>query len=121
VTSPDHLRELTALAGLGFGLALAHADLLFAAFWRCHRNDRRLPKGERWAMRKVAVYIAFVLLTAWLLFGSWQLPQIVSSNHASHEATNDYWQDAPRALMSDEAVTETKVTRAESEQLSIEE
>jgi hypothetical protein len=72
-------------------------------------------------MRKVAVYIAFVLSTAWLLFGSWQLPQTVSGNHASHEATNDYWQDAPRASMSDEAVTETKVTRAESEQLSIEE
>jgi hypothetical protein len=72
-------------------------------------------------MRKVAVYIAFVLSTAWLLFGSWQLPQTVSGNHASHEATNDYWQDAPRASMSDEAVTETKVTRAESEQLSIQE
>jgi hypothetical protein len=72
-------------------------------------------------MRKAAVYIAFVLSTAWLLFGSWQLPQKVSGNHASHEATNDYWQDAPRASMSDEAVTETKVTRAESEQLSIQE
>ena len=72
-------------------------------------------------MRKVAVYIAFVLSTAWLLFGSWQLPQTVSGNHASREATNDYWQDAPRALMSDDAVTETKVTRAESEQLSIQE
>ena len=72
-------------------------------------------------MRKVSVYIAFVLSTAWLLFGSWQLPQTVSGNHASHEATNDYWQDAPRASMSDEAVTETKVTRAESEQLSIQE
>jgi hypothetical protein len=72
-------------------------------------------------MRKVAVYIAFVLSTAWLLFGSWQLPQTVSGNHASHEPTNDYWQDAPRASMSDEAVTETKVTRAESEQLSIQE
>ena len=72
-------------------------------------------------MRKIAVYIAFVLSTAWLLFGSWQLPQTLSGNHASHEATNDYWQDAPRASMSDEAVTETKVTRAESEQLSIQE
>ena len=72
-------------------------------------------------MRKVAVYIAFVLSTAWLLFGSWQLPQTVSGNHASHEATNDYWQDAPRASMSDEAVTETKVTLAESEQLSMQE
>ena len=72
-------------------------------------------------MRKVAVYIAFVLSTAWLLFGSWQLPQTVSGNHASHEATNDYWQDAPRASISDEAVTETKVTRAESEQLSVQE
>ena len=70
-------------------------------------------------MRKVAVYIAFVLSTAWLLFGSWQLPQ--TGNHAIDEATNDYWQDAPRASMSDEAVTETKVTRAESEQLSIQE
>ena len=72
-------------------------------------------------MNKLAVYIAFVLSTAWLLFGSWQLPQTLSGNHASHEATNDYWQDAPRASMSDEAVTETKVTRAESEQLSIQE
>ena len=72
-------------------------------------------------MRKVAVYIAFVLSTAWLLFGSWQLPQTVSGNQASQEATNDSWQDAPRAAMSDEAVTETKVTRAESEQLSIQE
>ena len=73
-------------------------------------------------MRKVSVYIAFVLSTAWLLFGSWQLPpQTVSGSHASHEATNDYWQDAPRASISDEAVTETKVTRAESEQLSIQE
>ena len=59
-------------------------------------------------MRKVAVYIAFVLSTAWLLFGSWQLSQ--TGNHASHEATNDYWQDAPRAPMT-----------AEGEQLSKEE
>jgi hypothetical protein len=67
-------------------------------------------------MRKVAVYIAFVLSTAWLLFGSWQLPQTLSGNHASHEATNDYWQDAPRASMTYEAETETKVARAEGEQ-----
>ena len=73
-------------------------------------------------MRKVAVYIAFVLSTAWLLFGSWQLPpQTVSGSHASHEATNDYWQDAPRAPMNDEGETETKVSRAEGEQLSKEE
>jgi hypothetical protein len=51
--APDQ-RELIALcplAGLGFGVALAHGDLLFAAFWRCHRNDegrRRLGQGERW-------------------------------------------------------------------------
>ena len=70
-------------------------------------------------MRKVAVYIAFVLSTAWLLFGSWQLPQKVSGNHASHEATNDYWQDAPRAPMTGEGETEAKV--AEVEQLSKEE
>jgi hypothetical protein len=70
-------------------------------------------------MRKVAVYIAFVLSTAWLLFGSWQLP--VSGNHASREATNDYWQDAPRAPMTDEGETEAKVVRAEGEQLSTEE
>jgi hypothetical protein len=72
-------------------------------------------------MSKVAVYIAFVLSTAWLLFASWQLPQTVSGNHASHEATNDYWQNAPRASMTDEAETETKVTRAEGEQLSTQE
>jgi hypothetical protein len=72
-------------------------------------------------MRKVAVYIAFVLSTAWLLFGSLQLPQTLSGNHASHQATNDYWQDAPRASMADEAETETKVTRAEGEQLSTQE
>jgi hypothetical protein len=113
------LRELTALsllAGLGFGFALAHGDLLFAAFWRCHRNDggrRKLGKGAL-AMSKVAVYIAFVLSTAWLLFGSWQPPQTVSGNHASHEATNDYWQDAPRAPTTDEG--ETEVPRAEGEQ-----
>jgi MFS family permease len=117
------LRELIALsllAGLGFGLALAHGDLLFAAFWRCHRKDggrRRLVKGAL-AMRKVAVYIAFVLSTAWLLFGSWQLPQTVSGNYASREATNDYWQDAPRAPMTDEGDTEAKVPRAEGEQLA---
>jgi hypothetical protein len=69
-------------------------------------------------MRKVAVYIAFVLSTAWLLFGSWQLPQTLSGIRAT---TNDYWQDAPRASMTDEAETETKVTRAEGEQLSIQE
>jgi hypothetical protein len=73
-------------------------------------------------MRKVAVYVAFVLSTAWLLFGSWQLPQTVSGNHAAgHEATNDYWRDAPIASMTAEAVTETKVTRAQGEQLSIQE
>ena len=53
-------------------------------------------------MRKVGVYIAFVLSTAWLLFGSWQLPQTLSGNHASYEASNDYWQHAPRASMTDE-------------------
>jgi len=114
---PGDLRELTALlAGLGFGFALAHGDLLFAAFWRCHRNDggrRRLVKGAL-AMSKVAVYIAFVLSTAWLLFGSWQPPQTVSGNHSGHEATNDYWQDAPRAPTTDEG--ETKVLRADGEQ-----
>jgi len=73
------------------------------------------------AMRKVAVYIAFVLSTAWLLFGSWQLPQTVSGNHASHEATNDYWQDARRVPMTDDGETEAKVLRAEDEQLSKEE
>jgi hypothetical protein len=72
-------------------------------------------------MRKVAVHIAFVLSTAWLLFGSWQLPQTVSGNHASQEATNDYWQDARRAPMADEEETEAKVPRAEGEQLSKEE
>src|SRR5262249_45368500 len=60
------------------------------------------------AMSKVAVYIAFVISTAWLLFGSLQLPQ--TGNHASHEATNDYRQDAPGAPMT-----------AEGEQLSKEE
>jgi len=68
-------------------------------------------------MRKVAIYIGFVLSTAWLLFGSWQLPQ----NHASHEATNDHWQDAPRTEMTDEAEIEAIVPRAEGEQLSKEE
>lgn len=72
-------------------------------------------------MRKVAVYIAFVLSTSWLLFGSWQLPQILSGSYASHEATNDYWQDAPRASMTDEAATKTEVTRAEGEQPSMQE
>ena len=72
-------------------------------------------------MRKVAVYIAFVLSTAWLLFGSWQLPQTVSGNHASREATNDYWQDAPRAPMTDEGETEAKASREEGEKLSTEE
>jgi hypothetical protein len=67
-------------------------------------------------MRKVGIYIAFVLSTAWLLFGSWQLPQTVSGNHASYEATNDYWQDTPRAPMIDERETEAKTPRAESEQ-----
>jgi len=70
-------------------------------------------------MSKVAVYIAFVLSTAWLLFGSWQPPQTVSSNHASHEATNDYWQDAPRAPMTAEGEQLSK--DAEGEQLSKEE
>ena len=110
------LTALSLLAGLGFGFALAHGDLLFAAFWRCHRNDggrRRLVKGAL-AMSKVAVYIAFVLSTAWLLFGSWQPPQTVSGNHSGHEATNDYWQDAPRAPTTDEG--ETKVLRADGEQ-----
>jgi len=72
-------------------------------------------------MRKVAVYIAFVLSTAWLLFGSWQLPQTVSGKHASREATNYYGQDAPRAPMTDEGEAEAKVARAEGEQLSKEE
>jgi hypothetical protein len=113
--SSTELTALCLLAGLGFGLALTHADLLFAAFWRCHRNDggrRRLVKGalamSKVAMSKVAVYIAFVISTAWLLFGSLQLPQ--TGNHASHEATNDYRQDAPGAPMT-----------AEGEQLSKEE
>jgi hypothetical protein len=48
------------------------------------------------------------------------LPQTVSGNHASREATNDYWQDAPGAPMTDEGETEAKV-RAEGEQLSKEE
>ena len=72
-------------------------------------------------MRKVAVYIAFVLSTAWLLFGSWQLPQILSGNHASREATNDSWQDASRASMIDEGETDAKASREEGEQLSKEE
>jgi len=72
-------------------------------------------------MRKVAVYIAFVLSTAWLLFGSWQLPQTVSGNHASHEATNTYWQDAPTAPMTDERETDAKVSRAKGVELSKEE
>jgi hypothetical protein len=116
---PRELIALSLLAGLRFGFALAHRDLLFAAFWRCHHDGgrRRLVKGAL-AMRKVAVYIAFVLSTAWLLFGSWQLPQTLSGIRAT---TNDYWQDAPRASMTDEAETETKVTRAEGEQLSIQE
>jgi hypothetical protein len=83
-------------------------------------DKRRLIKGAL-AMKKVAVYIAFVLSTAWLLFGSWQLPQTVSGNHASRERTNDYWQDASRAPMTDEGETEATVARAEGEQLSIEE
>jgi hypothetical protein len=119
---PRELIALSLLAGLRFGFALAHRDLLFAAFWRCHHDGgrRRRVKGAL-AMRKVAVYIAFVLSTAWLLCGSWQLPQTVSGNHASHEATNDYWQHAPRAPMTDEGETEAKVSRAEGEQLSKEE
>ena len=72
-------------------------------------------------MNKVALYIAFVLSTAWLLFGSWQLPQTIGGNHASHEATNDYWPNVLRALMTDEEETEAKVLRAEGEQLSKEE
>jgi hypothetical protein len=115
----DASREANSIAVAA--VALAHGDLLFAAFWRCHRNDgvrRRLARGAL-AMRKVAVYIAFVLSTAWLLVGSWQLPQTVSG--ASREATNDYWQDAPRAPMTDEGKTEAKVSRAEGEQLSKEE
>jgi MOSC N-terminal beta barrel domain len=83
-------------------------------------GGRRLIKGAL-AMNKVAVYIAFVLSTAWLLYGSWQPPQTVSGNHASREVTNDYWQDAPRAPMTDEGETEAKVARAEGEQLSVEE
>ena len=82
------------------------------------RRRRNWIKGAL-AMRNVAVYIAFVLSTAWLLFGSWQLP--TSGNHARHEATNVYWQDTPRALMTDEGETEAKVSRAEGEQLSKEE
>jgi hypothetical protein len=72
-------------------------------------------------MRKVAVYIAFVLSTAWLLLGSWQLPQTINSNRASREATNDYWQDARRAPMTDADETDVRVPRAEGEQLSKEE
>jgi len=69
------------------------------------------------AMSKVAVYIAFVISTAWLLFGSLQLPQ--TGNHASHEATNDYRQDAPGAPMTAEGEQLSK--DAEGEQLSKEE
>jgi hypothetical protein len=72
-------------------------------------------------MRKVAVYVAFVLSTAWLLLGSWQVPQAASGNHASREATNDYWQEARRASMADEGETEARVSLAEGEQLSTEE
>jgi hypothetical protein len=72
-------------------------------------------------MNKISLYIAFVLSTAWLLFGSLQLPQTVSGNHASHEATNDYWPNAPRARMTDEGETEAKGLRAEGEQLFKEE
>jgi hypothetical protein len=43
------------------------------------------------------------------------------ATHASREATNDYWQDAPRAPMTDEGETEAKVPRAEGEQLAKEE
>ena len=72
-------------------------------------------------MRKVAVYIAFVLSTAWLLLGSWQVPQAASGNHASREATNDYWQETPRASMTDEGETDAKASREEGEKLSTEE
>ena len=72
-------------------------------------------------MRKVAVYVAFVLSTAWLLLGSWQVPQAASGNHASREATNDYWQEAPRASMTDEGETDAKASREEGEKLSTEE
>ena len=84
------------------------------------QGRRRVVKGALAMRSKVAVYIAFVLSTAWLLFGSWQLPQTVSGNHASREATNDYWRDGPRAPITDEGETEAKV-RAEGEQLSKEE
>jgi hypothetical protein len=40
-------------------------------------------------LHKIGVYIAFTLLTGWLLFGSWQLPQPASGNYASHQATNE--------------------------------
>jgi len=75
-------------------------------------------------MRKVAVYVAFVLSTAWLLLGSWQVPQAASGNHASREATNDYWQEAPRASITDETdegQTDAKASREEGEKLSTEE
>jgi hypothetical protein len=45
------LRELIALsllAGLGFAVALARGDLLFAAFWRCHRKAEEEWSRERW-------------------------------------------------------------------------
>jgi hypothetical protein len=72
-------------------------------------------------MRKVAVYIAFVLSTAWLLFGSWQVPLAANGNHASRETTNDYWQDATKVAMTDEGETDAKASREEGEKLSTEE
>jgi hypothetical protein len=40
-------------------------------------------------VHKIAVYIAFVLLTAWLLFGSLLPAQTVSGDHAGHEPANE--------------------------------
>src|SRR5262245_18846764 len=84
--------------------------------WR--RPKKTWSRGAL-AMRKVAVYVAFFLSTAWLLLGSWQVPQAASGNHDSREATNDYWQEAQRASMTDE--TGAKASREEGEKLSTEE
>ena len=35
------------LAGLRFGFALAHGDLHFAAFWRCHRRTEAKKLDQR--------------------------------------------------------------------------